>query len=718
MFVTALLWLMAPAPACQTPPSAPPSAPQLAPASEEFTSKSVDGITVRHDKSIELATGDFEALLSTMRLTRSVVKNGFNLELPFEPVVTVRRVANSKRAYYTDAEDKIFFDFPSEHYLTRLQLGDERVVRYALPAYLQIWLYRSLSSTAGLDHRILDSLTDYGMFLYKQEVERMSPQIKAPDAPEGYGLCWHQLETIHPGTMVFMLNNLSASKVAGHMVGARLRELAIAVTDDPAIAQLFDSISPTEPLLSADDRAPSAPLNAASPLRTGRLALWNGVPLLDVADEEIAVAERMNEFEKVFLMATMTAPDNKVRREPPAIRDIDLWRTYFEFRPRVLKARDNFDYYLVLREFLARFQDRSIGITPSQAIPVPPGSPYWCSIAGMKIDRSGDRFYVSRVTPEKEPAKAGLVAGLEVTAIDGRAPDRVLELMVDVTRTWDSCPSRQRAEAAAMNSLLSGPKDSTCTLTLRDPTQPKGKAYDVKLLRGLPPDPKAPPPSVTFDAARPDQIGAIKINNFAADSLQRFSAAIDEANKKGLRGLIIDLRGNEGYVLLDQKQRTSSAMLGRLLPIDSGKVVIGNAVRRARRANDPFEHHEATEIVIERLPGTSPFAGRLCVLTDAWTGGEAEWFALGFQLAKLGPVIGQQTAGSVTVPKAFEPKFQSLTASKLDISLSSSAVFHADGSLLQSIGIKPQFEVVPQPADWRADRDAVLERAAELLRLP
>ncbi|MSR46338.1 MAG: hypothetical protein EXS13_04635 [Planctomycetes bacterium] len=711
MLVTALLTAVLTGSVDPQPQAANPPQSAIPSQDEAFTSKSVDGITVRYDKSIEIAPADFDALLSSMRLARSVVKNGLGIELPIEPLITVRQVKESKRLFYTDGADKIFFDFPSEPYVTRLQLGDERVVRYALPCYLQLWLYRSLTSTAGLDRRILESLVDYLTFLYKREVERMSPQIKAPEAPTGLGACWHQLETIHPGGTAFILTNLSSLKMPGHLVGQNLRDIAVAVTEDAGITRLFDSITPTEPLLAAEELVPSAPLVAAMQLRTGRLALWNGVPLLDAGIDPIPVAIRVNDFEKIFLMAISVAPDNKVRREPPQIRDIEVWKLYWEFRPRILLARDNFDYHLVLREFLSRFGDRSMSLMPSPAMRVLAGTPHWTSIAGIKIGRSGDRFYVARVTPESAPAKAGLVGGLELTAIDGRAPDRVLGQLADFVRQFDSCPSVQRAEAVALDQLLTGKNDSECTLTLRDPTKPKGKAYDVKLMRVLPPNPKPSPPSVTLDA-REDQIGVVKIHSFAGDSLQRFAAIVDDCNKRGLKGIVIDLRGNEGFSLIEQNQRYFSAMLGRLLPVDAGKIVIGTAVRRQRAQ---FEKSVATEIVIERTPGANPFGGRLCLLVDAWTGGESEWFALGFQQAKLGPVIGTTTAGSVTVPKPFDPKNESLTTSGIDISLPSSAVYWPDGSLLQSRGVSPQIEVTQDPVDMRIGRDTQLERAAAVL---
>ena len=694
---------------------------QGTPVQDDFTTKSADGITVRFDKSIEIATADLDAMLSALRISREVVKAGLGIVLPFDPLVTVRRRKQPKGAYYTDGEDKIFFDFPNENYVSRLQLGDERIVRYALPCYLQIWLYRSLSSTGGLDPRILESINDYGMYLFRQEVQRLTPGAKDPPLPEAGGNCWLQLETFYPGTTSFLLNNLSSMKLPAHLVGQTLRDLAMGATDDPKIGQLFDLISPPEPLLGAAELEPSPPLVAASALRTGRLALFNGMPLLDAAGDPLPPVERMNEFEKVFLMSITIAPDTRLRREPPALRDLDVWRLYFEYRPRVLKARDNFDYYLVLREFFGRFQDRAMGLTPSPALPVPPGTPYWSSVTGLKFARIGDRVYVARVTPGSEPEKAGVRAGLEVVSVDGRPALRVLELLAAFSRQFDSCPSPQRAAAFALDIILTGARGTVCNLELRDPAAPpqkdqKGELAPAPLLRlelarGLPPDSKAPPPAVEF-TTRPDKIGVMKIHQFGGDALQRFAQAIEEANQAGLKGIVIDLRGNEGMSLIESKQRLSSAMLGRLLPLNSQKLLIGNAVRRSP---EEFDKKVSAEIVIERMPGANPFTGRMAVLVDGWTGGESEWFVLGFQLAKLGIVVGQTTAGSVTAPKTFESQHQSLTASRVDISFPSASVFWPDGSQLQSVGIKPQVAMEAEAADLAAGRDTLVERTAALL---
>ena len=44
-------------------------------------------------------------------------------------------------------------------------------------------------------------------------------------------------------------------------------------------------------------------------------------------------------------------------------------------------------------------------------------------------------------------------------------------------------------------------------------------------------------------------IGYIKLNRFAQNTMEEYQTAIDDLNKKGLKHLILDLRGNVGGYL-------------------------------------------------------------------------------------------------------------------------------------------------------------------------
>jgi C-terminal processing protease CtpA/Prc len=688
-----------------------PPPPQQQPGRDRFATRQAQGIVLHY--GMDLAPQDVDAMLATLVMTRDALRTGLGVALPVDPVVQLRERRGARKAYYTDGQDRIFFDFPSRDRFARLQQGDERVLRYSIPCFLQLWLYRSLSSTAGLDARVLDSLVEYTRYLIEAEKARSARQ-GPPPPPSGPGQAWFQLDSIYPGTTTFVLNTLSSQKVPAHALGKALREIAVGATEDPAVARLFDLIAPPEPILMVEDLAPGKLVEPTLPLRPGRLALFNGTPLLDTESEPISETDRINDFDTAFDMVAMTLPAATVLPDPPTVRGIPLWPIYFEFRPRILKARDNLDYFVVLREFLGRFADRAVSLRPTPALPVPPGSPLWASVFGLGFERVRDRIYVATVTPDTEPAKAGLEPGLEVVRVDGRPAGLVHELLVEAVQGLDSCPSRQRAEAMALRVLLSGAQGTECELELLDPAA-SGGGKDagrrvVRFTRGLPPL-KPVPATVEHELRAADQVGVIKVHQFLGDALQRFAAALDDFGRQGAKALVIDLRGNEGVRDPRSQGSIALAMLARLLPPGSGKLVVGSSVHRDRNR---FETPVPTEIVVSPAPAATSFTGPIAVLTDAWTGGEAEVFVLGFQLCKRGLVVGGTTGGSVTTPMEAKP-FQSLVRSRLELSFAVSEVVRPDNGAVQSVGIPPHVEVEADLAELKARRDAVLEVAAKRL---
>jgi C-terminal processing protease CtpA/Prc len=121
------------------------------------------------------------------------------------------------------------------------------------------------------------------------------------------------------------------------------------------------------------------------------------------------------------------------------------------------------------------------------------------------------------------------------------------------------------------------------------------------------------------------------------------------------------------------------------------------------------------QIVLQPPPSGPAYAGPIAVLIDAWTGGEAELFAMGIQATKRGVLVGTRSAGSVTLPKDFED-FQSLRRTRVSISLPGRALVRPGGEPVQGIGITPNVEVLPTREDLTQGRDAVLERAVLLLQ--
>jgi C-terminal processing protease CtpA/Prc len=680
------------------------------------------GEKVRQDAGItlnytDLSDADADAIVATVRLAREMLNKAY-ADVHLDPQVRLRTIPGAKRVYWTEGEDRIFFDFPNNRFYLNAQVGEDRILRFALPALAQLWLARSVTSSAGLDPRILDSLVEYADYNFRAVV---MPQTPPPAPPTGPGRMWLQFEQIYPGVPAFVLNLLTTQKLPGHLVGDFLRRSAVEATQDPKVARLFDAICPPEPLLAAKDVEPSATLTPDSLLRRSRVTLFNGVPVLEAIGDPIAPNDRLADFENVFEFATSIEPADVVA-DPPTVAGQDLAKLYFEFRSRILRARDNIDFILTLREFLGRFGDRSLSLGPTQKMPRPPGQPQWFSVYGIGVAQNGTRIFVRKITAGSPPEAAGIKAGMELLAIDGRPAELTQELLVDVSRTFDSVPSEQRARVDALANLLSGPDGSEVELTFAAPKKEAADSgtWPVKLKRGPRPKPAegsavpaAPAAAILDSALRPDSIGVITIHEFPGDALKLFAAALDDLVKKGAKGLVIDLRGNEGQHDLRAKSAPiAKAALERLMPKEMAPTAIGAELSRTRES---FLPKPLVQIVLQPQPTAAAFDGPVAVLIDAWTGGEAELFAMGIQATKRGQLLGTRTAGSVTLPKDFED-FQALRRARVIVSLPGRALVRPGGERVQGIGIPPNVEIVPTQEELAQGRDAVLDRAVALLK--
>jgi len=719
-----------------------------------------NGFTLKYD---ELSDKDAQAILSSLKAAREVFANAYAMQVEIDPVVTLRQHPGARRMVWTDGDDRIFFDFPSNEYYLFAQMADDRIIKVALPAFVQLWLARSLTSMAGLDPRIAESIVEFADYTYKASLPP-TPGKEPPAPPTGPGRVWYEIEQVYPGTSGLIMNSLMTQKIPGHMLGDYLRNTAFALTSDEHVKALFDGISPPIPLLAPKDAVPSPairqvnaagaapatgakdpaqpakdpapaakepppaakdpvppakdgsagdvvnpnPAAAEEPaLRWSRVQLFNGVPLLEVTGPPISPADRLLDFEHVFDWTTRWVPDSAIVELPPTVRGVDVWKAYFEFRHRVVRARDDIDYTLVVREFLARFSDASLHLGATVKAFYPPGSPHWSSIIGLGMAEAGGTIVVSKVTADSDPEKAGVKRGMQLLEIDGRPAAQVLDTLATCVRTFESNASPQRARAYALSMLLSGPFGSEAQLTMAADKPAAGDAGKValKLKRGLP---KAKPPSIVEASVRPDGVAVLAVPRFDGDTLKQYVAALEDLAKKGAKALVIDLRGNEGQSEGQPgAQPIALTALMRIMPKDLPTTAIANEYLRNKES---FEKVEMNQIVLQAQPGAGVFTGPVAVLIDAWTGGEAELFAVGVAATKRGTIYGTRSSGSVTRPRPFD-KVQLLERSRFTVIYSRGTLARVGGEPLQGIGLLPNVEVAPGAEDIAAGRDVVLEKA-------
>lgn len=232
--------------------------------------------------------------------------------------------------------------------------------------------------------------------------------------------------------------------------------------------------------------------------------------------------------------------------------------------------------------------------------------------------------------------------------------------------------------------LIRGPEGSSVALLVRRADVPEPFGVTVWRERI----------SLAFVTHRllPGNVAYIRLRGFpepsVVEQIERYLAADQEA---GVRGLVLDLRGNSGGRL-----DVGNRLLSRFLPggadlyqqVDRG----GNQQTRASRAGLRYD-----------LP--------LAVLVDGGTASMGEIFASAIQEHGAGTVIGTTTAGSVAAAQVFPIG----DGSAMQVTVME--IRSASGRPLNGVGVVPDevVDATETPAALAAGQDRVLERALAVL---
>lgn len=236
---------------------------------------------------------------------------------------------------------------------------------------------------------------------------------------------------------------------------------------------------------------------------------------------------------------------------------------------------------------------------------------------GISIVKNRVSDEIEVVSPlEDTPAyRAGIQAGDIITHVDGKdIKGYSLNKVVDT---------------------ITGPKDSQVTLSVRRDEKlmefPLQRAL-VKILsvKGLRRDPDH---EEKWDhwLDRDNGISYIRVSNFQRNTVEDVANVLSELEAKGLRSLVLDLRGNPGG-LLDSAWRMSSLFLER------GENVVST------RGRDPAENQKLD------APGDGPWSDLpVVVLVDENSASASEIVAGSIQDTRHGTVIGARTYGKFSV---------------------------------------------------------------------
>ncbi|MHC5061623.1 MAG: S41 family peptidase [Planctomycetota bacterium] len=367
-----------------------------------------------------------------------------------------------------------------------------------------------------------------------------------------------------------------------------------------------------------------------------------------------------------------------------------------EYLPKAMRDQSNDEYVLLLQECVALLKDghTSVGSRWGNGMPIacPP----------LRIRSVGGKAIIAETTDTEEIKASGIKPGDEITHVDGRPVQELLEKDI---YPYICASTPQGRDLRAYPTILGGNKESRVALGIRTL---QGGIRSVSLTR------KASGLALLGNHNRGElleykdlgvDLAYVALNGFGDDYI--VDDFIEKFNLiKQAKGLIIDVRENGG----------GSSGIGHEIVahlIDKGiqgthwKTPQYRAAFRAWGRDE--EWHDGGTNTIE--PETDdPFLGPVVVLIGSGTNSAAEDFVVPLHAAGRATIVGQRSRGSTGQPLRFsflDGKINGRVCTKRDT--------YPDGREFVGVGIIPDVEVGPTPADIAAGRDVVLEKGIEVL---
>lgn len=184
-------------------------------------------------------------------------------------------------------------------------------------------------------------------------------------------------------------------------------------------------------------------------------------------------------------------------------------------------------------------------------------------------------------------------------------------------------------------------------------------------------------------------VGYLNLSRFSQSSTAEVDQALNALHGRGMKSLIVDLRGNPGGLLT-----TCVEISDRFLPC-------GTIVSTRGRLN--------TDNMVEEANYSRTWSVPLVVLVDGDSASASEIFAAAIQDNKRGVIVGTKTYGKGSVQTHFP-----LNAVSGDLRLTTALFYSPNGRKMAGEGVTPDVEVVDR--DGVANGDEVLIEATRIAR--
>ncbi|HEU5248835.1 MAG TPA: S41 family peptidase [Thermoanaerobaculia bacterium] len=306
-------------------------------------------------------------------------------------------------------------------------------------------------------------------------------------------------------------------------------------------------------------------------------------------------------------------------------------------------ALDPFSYYVPAGSMSAyRAQQASGALSP-----------------GIVVARRGGFPYVVAALPGSPAQRAGVQPGDLIQSLDGK--------------------NLRTAPLWKIRSSLEGPEGTTVDVVLYRVVEEKKVSLHLRRERFA-----SPPVETRWEK----DLGIVKIPALTPATADALSRAIEEANRRSIDKLVLDVRGAIGGEIADVAP-AASLFVGR----------------------GPVAKLVTRKVELKPLDATGERAwrGRTIVLIDDATGGPAEIFAAALKDRADATTVGETTAGMAIVQRLVP------TGSGGSLFMTVARYQSPSGALLGGKGLSPDERVITFPGESDG-RDPILERGLEVAR--
>lgn len=239
---------------------------------------------------------------------------------------------------------------------------------------------------------------------------------------------------------------------------------------------------------------------------------------------------------------------------------------------------------------------------------------------GALIRKMGDYTYIAEPYEGNPAQKAGAKAGDKILSIDDK--------------DMKGKPSDE------VSSSLKGPKGSTITLKV----ERNGAIETISITRD-----EIKLPDVPYSGMITSEVGYIKLNSFTQTAASDVRAAYDQLKLKGMKSVVLDLRGNGGGLLIEAVKIVN-------MFVKKGQTVV---TTKGRMEEENRVYATSAEPVDLNIP--------VVVLIDGGSASASEIVSGSLQDLDRAVIVGSTSYGKGLVQRTFDLKYGSkvkLTISK------------------------------------------------------